>query len=158
MGITDRYMLYIEHTPLIGNQSNETGYDIQAKIYPYSEQTLITASTGVYWRANNGSWNFLQMQSLGNDYYHAVIPAQVNGTMVSYYIHAEDTSGREENHPYIGAPDAYCFTAQGDIQQNTPPEQPQLSICSYTKFSTSSASKKFFFLFFYDLVLIDRVQ
>ncbi len=125
MGITDRYMLYIEHTPLSGNQSNETGYDIQAKIYPYSEQNLIAASTGVYWRVNNGSWNFLQMQSMGDDYYHAVIPPQVNGTMVSYYIHAEDASGREENHPYIGAPDAYCFTAQGDIQQNTPPEQPQ---------------------------------
>jgi agmatine deiminase len=125
MGITDRYMLYLEHTPLSGNQTSETGYDIQAKIDPYSEQTLITASTGVYWRVNNGSWTFLQMQSLGNDYYHAVIPAQVNGTIVSYYIHAEDASGRKENHPYIGAQDAYYFTAQGDIQQNTPPEQPQ---------------------------------
>ena len=125
MGITDRYMLYIEHTPLTGNQSNETGYDIQAKIYPYSGQSLIAASTGVYWRVSNGSWNFIQMQSVGNDYYHAVIPPQVNGTIVSYYIHAEDASGRAENHPYIGAPDAYFFTAQGDIQQNTPPEQPQ---------------------------------
>jgi hypothetical protein len=65
------------------------------------------------------------MQSLGDDNYHAVIPSQVNGTIVSYYIHAEDSSGRAENHPYIGAPDAYFFTAQGDIQQNTPPGQPQ---------------------------------
>jgi agmatine deiminase len=125
MGITDRYMLYIEHTPLVGNQSGETGYDIQAKIYPYSEQSLIASSTGVYWQVNNGSWNFIQMQSLGNDYYHTVIPPQVNGTSVSYYIHAEDASGREENQPYIGAQDAYVFTAQGDIQQNAPPEQPQ---------------------------------
>lgn len=125
MGITDRYMLYIEHTPLTGNQSSETGYDIQAKIYPYSEQSLIAASTGVYWRINNGSWNFIQMQSLGEDNYHAVIPSQVNGTIVSYYIHAEDSSGRAENHPYIGAPDAYFFTARGNIQQNTPPDQPQ---------------------------------
>ena len=125
MGITDRYMLYIEHTPLFGDQSNETGYDVQAKIYPYSGQNLITGSTGVYWKANNGGWNFIQMQSLGNDYYHAVIPPQVNGTMVSYYIHAEDASGRAENHPYIGSPDAYYFTARGDLQQNTPPEQPQ---------------------------------
>lgn len=125
MGITDRYMLYIEHTPLTGTQSSETGYDIQAKIYPYSEQNLVTSSTGVYWRVNNGSWNFIQMQPLGTDYYHAVIPPQVNGTVVSYYIHAEDGSGRAENHPYIGAADAYSFTAQGDIQQNTPPAQPQ---------------------------------
>jgi len=125
MGITDRHMLYIEHIPLQGNQSNQNGYDIQAKIYPYSGQPLISGSTGVYWRINSGNWNFLEMQPLGNDSYHAVIPAQENGTAVSYYIHAEDASGRAENHPYIGAPDAYVFTAYGDIQQNTPPETPQ---------------------------------
>lgn len=125
MGITDRYMLYIEHTPLTGNQTSDTGYDIQAEIYPYSQQNLIGSSTGVYYRVNNGSWNFIQMQSMGNDYYHAVIPPQVNGTVVSYYIHAEDESGRAENHPYIGAPDAYFFTARNNVQENTPPEQPE---------------------------------
>lgn len=125
MGITDRYMLYIEHTPLFGDQASESGYDIQAKIYPYSQQNLVASATGVYWRINNDSWNFIQMQSLGNDYYHAVIPPQVNGTIVSYYIHAEDGSGRAENHPYIGAPDAHFFTAIGADQQNTAPETPQ---------------------------------
>ena len=125
MGITDRYMLYIEHIPLTGNQSSQYGYDIQAEIYPYSGENLIAASTGVYWRIENQSWNFIQMQPLGNDYYHAVIPAQENGTTVSYYIHAEDASGRSENHPYIGAPDAHSFTAYGDIETNSPPEKPQ---------------------------------
>ena len=126
MGITDHCMLYIEHTPLFGDQSNASGYDIQAKIYPYSGQNLISASTGVYWRIDTGSWNFIQMQPLGNDYYHAVIPPQENGTMVSYYIHAEDVSGRAENHPYIGEPDAYRFIAYGGMTEpNTPPEQPQ---------------------------------
>lgn len=125
MGITDRYMLYIQHTPLIGNQSNQTGYEIKAKIYPYSGQSLITASTGVYWRVSNGSWNFIQMTPLGGDLYHVVIPPQVNGSKVSYYIHAEDALGREENHPYIGALDAYWFIAHGFIPQNHPPEQPQ---------------------------------
>ncbi|MCJ7696958.1 MAG: agmatine deiminase family protein, partial [Thermoplasmata archaeon] len=125
MGITDRYMLYIEHTPLTGNQSSQDGYDIQAKIYPYSGENLIAASTGVYWRIDNQSWNFIQMQPVGDDYYHAVIPAQENGTTVSYYIHAEDASGRAENHPYIGAPDAYSFTAYGGGETNTPPETPQ---------------------------------
>jgi agmatine deiminase len=125
MGITDRGMLYIEHIPLTGIQSNQSGYDIEVKIYPYSGQNLITASTGVYWRINNQSWNFIQMQSLGNDYYHAVIPPQQNGTIVSYYIHAEDASGRVENHPYVGAPDAYSFIAYGNLPQNTAPEQPQ---------------------------------
>jgi agmatine deiminase len=124
MGITDRYMLYIEHTPLVGNQSSNTGYDIQAKIYPYSEQSLLAASTGVYWQVNHGTWNFIQMTSMGNDEYHAVIPPQVNGSSVSYYIHAEDASGRAENHPYIGALGAHTFIAHGNVQENHLPEQP----------------------------------
>lgn len=126
MGITDRYMLYISHTPLFGNQTNHTGYEILAKIHPYSGQSLISTSTGVYWKVNAGGWEFLQMQSLGDDSYHAVIPAQENGTVVSYYIHAEDASGRVENHPYIGEPEAYTFIAYGGlVQPNHPPEQPQ---------------------------------
>lgn len=125
MGITDRYMLYIEHTPLYGNQSNENGYDVEAEIYPYSGENLVATSTGVYWKVEGQNWNFIQMVPLGNDLYHAVIPPQENGTKMYYYIHAEDESGRSENHPYIGAPDAYSFTAYGDVEQNMPPEKPQ---------------------------------
>jgi agmatine deiminase len=125
MGITDRYMLYIEHTPLSGNQTSSTGFDIIAKIIPYSEEPLIAAATGVYWKAGEGSWQFIQMQALGNDYYHAVIPSQPDGTTVSYYVHAEDASGRAENHPYIGAPGAHTFTAYGGAPANNPPEKPQ---------------------------------
>jgi len=125
MGITDRHMLYIEHIPLRGNQSGQDGYEIQAKIYPYSGQPLVSMSTGVYWRTDLGSWNFIQMEPQGDDLYHAMIPLQENGTVVSYYIHAEDASDRTENHPYIGAADAHVFTAYGDVQQNTPPEIPQ---------------------------------
>ncbi len=126
IGIADRYMLYIEHTPLFGDQTSQTGYyGIQAKILPYSQQNLLASQTGVFYRINNGSWDFIQMQPMGNDYYHAVIPSQVNGTIVSYYIHAEDGSGRTENHPYIGREDAHSFIASGGIETNTPPKQPQ---------------------------------
>jgi agmatine deiminase len=125
MGITDRYMLYIEHTPLSGFQENPDGYEIEAKILPYSGQALISSSTGVYWKADDHAWNFIPMQPSGDEYYHATIPPQANGTIVSYYIHAEDESGRAENHPYIGEPDAYFFTAYGELETNTPPDQPQ---------------------------------
>jgi len=125
MGITDRYMLYIEHTPLSGNQTSSTGFDIVAKIHPYSGEPLITASTGVYWKAGDGSWQFIQMQSQGNEYYHAVIPSQPDGTVVSYYIHAEDASERAENHPCIGAAGAHTFTAYGGAPPNNAPEKPQ---------------------------------
>lgn len=125
MGITDRYMLYIEHTPLSGNQTTHAGYDIEAKIFPYSGENIVAASTGVYWKVEDQEWNFVQMEPLGNNYYNAIIPPQQNGTRVYYYIHAEDESGRSENHPYIGVPDAHSFIG---YTVNAPPEKPSRPI------------------------------
>ncbi|MCK4901973.1 MAG: agmatine deiminase family protein [Thermoplasmatales archaeon] len=118
-GIVDRYMLYIEHTPLYGIQSGHDGYEINAKIMPYSGESLDSDSTGVYWKTEGESWNFIEMDYIGNDEYNALIPPQETGTVVYYYVHAEDNSGRSENHPYIGAPMAYSFTTDFD---NSPPE------------------------------------
>ena len=119
MGITDRNMLYIKHIPLLGNQVGHEGYEIEATIIPYSGENLISSSTGVYWKIEGGDWNFIEMQPTDNNDYQAIIPAQEDNTEVYYYIHAEDYSGRLENHPYIGAPMAYSFTA---FMDNNPPE------------------------------------
>jgi agmatine/peptidylarginine deiminase len=109
-GIVDRYMLYIEHIPLYGDQYGNEGINISARIFPYSGEDLIIESTGVYWKTNGGSWNFEQMESLGNNEYYSIIPPQENGTIVYYYIQAEDDSDRIENHPYIGESWAHSFT------------------------------------------------
>ncbi len=120
-GIVDCNMLYIEHTPLYGDQYGHEGYDVQAKIYPYSGEDLISGSTGVYWMVEGGSWKFAEMNPLGDNEYQALIPSQEDGTIIYYYIHAEDNSGRSENHPYIGAPWAHSFMAYID---NEPPDVP----------------------------------
>ena len=122
-GITDRYMLYIEHTPLYGVQNGDDGVDIQAKIVPYSGESLISGSTCVYWREENGDWDSVQMTSLGDDYYHAIIYPQEDGATIYYYIHAEDDSDRTENHPYIGASGAHSFLVN-ITETNNPPEKP----------------------------------
>ena len=119
MGITDRYMLYIEHTPLYGTQSGHDGYEINAKIIPYSGESIVASSTGVYWKVEGGSWDFIEMDYMVNNEYQAIIPPQETGTVVYYYINAEDYSGRSEKHPYIGAPMAYSFSTSFD---NNPPE------------------------------------
>ena len=119
MGITDSEMLYIEHTPLLGSYTSHTGYDVEAKIIPYSGEDIKSSSTGVYWKVEGGEWNFVEMEPTEDAYYHAVIPVQEDNTKVYYYIHAEDESGRSENHPYIGASMAYSFTA---FFVNNPPE------------------------------------
>jgi len=116
-GIVDRYMLYIEHTPLSGNQSTPDGYEIQAMIYPHSYEDVTTAETIV--RFDAGSWESYDMEFLGNYQYRYIIPQQQSGTVVDYYIHVEDDSGRSETHPYIGAPGAHSFVCEVD---NDPPQ------------------------------------
>lgn len=123
-GIVDRYMLYIEHTPLQGTQTSNEGYMINATIFPYSGEDIINSSTGVYWKTEGDSWDFIEMENLGNNEYCATIPAQETGTIVYYYIHAKDYSGRSENHPYIGADMAYSFDTYLD---NNPPEAPTIT-------------------------------
>ena len=120
-GIPDREMLYIEHTPLYGVQNGNDGVEIQAKIVPYSGESLISGSTCICWKEENGTWDSVQMMPLGNDNYHAVIYPQKDGATVYYYIHAEDNSGRSGNHPYIGAPGAHSFIVN---IINNPPEKP----------------------------------
>jgi hypothetical protein len=117
IGITDRYMLYIEHTPLSGTQSSPDGYEIQAMIYPYSGEDITIAE--IFIRIDGGSWQQNNMEYLGSNLYRYVIPQQETGTVIDYYIHAEDDSGRSEYHPYIGAPGAHSFVCE---LLNDPPE------------------------------------
>ncbi len=123
-GIPDRYMLYIEHTPLYGFQNGDDGVDIQAKIVPYSGENLVINSTCVYWRENNGDWTSVQMTSMGDDYYQASIYPKENGATIDYYIQAEDNSNRMEYHPYIGAQGAHSFIVNL-TQINNPPGKPE---------------------------------
>jgi agmatine/peptidylarginine deiminase len=123
-GIVDRYMLYIEHTPLHGTQSDSEGYTINTTIHPYSGEDIINISTGVYWKTEGDSWDFIELEGLGDNQYCATIPPQETGTIVYYYIHAEDNSGRSENHPYIGADMAYSFDT---YLENNPPQAPTIT-------------------------------
>ncbi|MBC8525605.1 MAG: agmatine deiminase family protein [Candidatus Cloacimonetes bacterium] len=111
MGVTDRFMLYIEHTPLQDTDVTDDDYLVQALIYPYSSEPLITDSLLVYWKTSeDDEFVPVQMEQMFLHYYYAYIPAQPSGTTIQYYIHTADNSGRSENHPYIGAPMAHSFT------------------------------------------------
>jgi len=109
IGITDRYMLYINHTPLEDGQPTEEGFLVEAEVIPYSGRPLINNTPAVHWTADT-TWNSVMMESVGGYEYEAYIPPYPDDTTISYYIHAEDASGRSENNPYIGAQGALSFT------------------------------------------------
>jgi parallel beta-helix repeat protein len=115
-------MLYIDHIPLRNSLPSAEGFRVEAIVLPYSEQNLVGSPT-LYWRTDGG-WNPVQMNFNGNNNYYAYIPSQPEGTEISYYIHAEDYSGRSENHPFIGAQGAHTFLVQWPtiyVDINAPP-------------------------------------
>jgi agmatine/peptidylarginine deiminase len=108
MGITDRYMLYINHTPLLDGPPSNEGFLVEAEVIPYSGEALIGDGPIVYW-TTDGNWNSTVMENVGGYDYEAYIPPYTHGTTIKYFIHAEDASGRSEYHPFIGAPGAHSF-------------------------------------------------
>jgi agmatine/peptidylarginine deiminase len=112
MGITDRYMLTIDHIPIEDGPPSAEGFLVEAEVIPYSGEPLVNGTPALYWTID-GNWNSVQMESAGGYAYEACIPRYTGGTVISYYIHAEDASGRSENHPYIGAPGAHSFMQVG---------------------------------------------
>ncbi|MEA3476158.1 MAG: agmatine deiminase family protein [Candidatus Cloacimonadota bacterium] len=119
MGVTDRGMLYIKHTPIEDTVYTVNDYFVQANIIPYSGESVTEDSTLVYWKTSDeDEFNAIQMDHAGNRYF-AFIPSQPDGTTIQYYIHSADSSGRSENHPYIGAPDAHSFYVQSGVSTDT---------------------------------------
>ena len=106
-GVVDKEMLHIYHVAKVFDQSPLSGTEIKAKIVSYGGHDIQSAS--LFYKINGGVWNSVQMTS-SQDEYTAVIPQQPSGSSVSYYIRAEDSSGRIETHPFIGPSDPHNFS------------------------------------------------
>jgi agmatine deiminase len=116
IGIADRGMLYIKHSPLLGEKPNQPAYEITAEIIPYSGMQVIADSVKIYYKVDGGTYYTADMNNTSADSYAGSIPGQPQGSEIAYYIHAEDTSGRTGEHPYIGAPDPHVFTVSVPLQ------------------------------------------
>jgi agmatine/peptidylarginine deiminase len=114
--VADRGMLYIDHTPLLGEQNVANEYTISAEFKPYSNESLYADSLKVLYNIDGGDYESITMTFIAGDMYYAMIPSQPVGTEIGYYVHAADESGHSMNHPYIGAPDPHTFTIVGDPQ------------------------------------------
>jgi agmatine/peptidylarginine deiminase len=120
MGVTDRYMLFVNHIPLFDTEICNQDYLVPVEIKDHSGTGLLPESLLVYYRTETSPYDTVHLQSTSNpDSFYAYIPAQRPGTVVSYYIKAADYSGRVVTHPPIGAPGAHTFTILGD---NEPPQ------------------------------------
>lgn len=116
MGVTDRYMLFIDHIPLNDSPDESDPYHVEADFIDYSGAGLKTDSLFVYWEtdSNPGFTQVLMTEDARSGTYYADIPAQTMGTEVSYYISAADNSGRHERHPWVAPGDVHRFSIVTD--------------------------------------------
>jgi len=111
-GIPDLGLLDIEHDPLTYMLPDPNGFTVEAEITSYSGASLLYGSPLLFWKNTSaGVWNSIQMTpEARNGIYSADIPSHPCGETISYYINAQDVSGRNENLPYIGAADPFEFS------------------------------------------------
>ena len=109
MGIADIGLLYINHIPLAENQPCESDYLINADLIVCSHKSVLTDSVLVYYKVNNGPYHVVPMQNTGGNHFSGIIPRQVAGSAIRYYLFAADESGRRETCPLIGPGDPFLF-------------------------------------------------
>lgn len=108
--MADRGMLLIKHMPILTSRPADEDYGLLADVVALSKQGFYSDSVFVAYRVNSGTWQHINMSRQALHQWSATIPRQTEGSVVDYYIHAADSSGRSENHPYIGAYDPHRFT------------------------------------------------
>jgi len=89
--VTDRYISVL-HSPVA------SGYDTSAKTLIFKVQSPVKLGMGaniprLYYKINNGNYNFLNASYSGNDTLKYIIPGQSQGTSVAYYFAVQDSSG-----------------------------------------------------------------
>ena len=120
MGVTDRYMLFVDHIPLFDTEVYDQDYLVSVNIKDHSGMGLVPESLLVYYKINSSPFDTLHLQTTFKpDSFYASIPAQPPSTEISYYVKAADNSGRVVTHPPIGASDAHVFHITGE---NVPPQ------------------------------------
>lgn len=118
-GVADRDMLYILHQPLLGDQDYQDAYTIEAEIIPFSGEALDDNYLLLFYRLDGGNFIPVPLTSSGGNTYSADIPGQPEGTLIEYYIHAEDITGKSSDHPIIGEFEPHDFTV---VNQPVPAE------------------------------------
>ena len=102
--VPDSRMLYIKHIPL---QEGTTELEIQTEIIPYSGEEVTSAV--VFYKIGESEWQTELLEPATQNQYVATLPEQPPGTILYYYIYAEDNSGRGENNPYAGRENPHFF-------------------------------------------------
>lgn len=107
--VPDFGLLYINHLPILDTVDYAEQFQFIANITSYAGNSLINGMPKLHYKINNGEYSEYQMENLEGNIYAAWITGIQGGETIEYYIEAEDNSGRNEKHPFIGEPDPHKF-------------------------------------------------
>jgi hypothetical protein len=147
-GLADRAILDIWHQPLSGSVAPQAQFTLTARIVAASGEGLIPDSMYCDYRLNGGGWNRLLLSPDTGHFWHCSIPAQAPGTLIEYVLHASDSSGRSESHPFIGKADPHTFSVQNIVSRTEIRDGSSIHILpnpatdwSFINFSSSRSGK-----------------
>ncbi|MGD9963542.1 MAG: M14 family zinc carboxypeptidase [Thermoplasmata archaeon] len=106
----------ILHTPLSDLGYSESGFEVSADIT--AQRGVDTSALKVVYRSDGGGWQETPMsEGASNDTYVATIPSQPSGTVVEYYISAEDLGAVELTNPRYAPYEAHSFSVLSETNQ-----------------------------------------
>lgn len=109
-GIADLGMLYVEHMPVLGEQSFTPDVEFVADITAFSGMDIYMDSVSLFYTRNDEEILYQSSFNLEEDgLWHTTISELEPGDRLAYYIEAKDASGRTAMHPFIGAADPHEF-------------------------------------------------
>ena len=112
--IADKHMLQIKHKPILDYQEFSNTYSISADIKDLSKKGLYKDSLMLVYRVNESDWNVILLDQKDKFEFAAEITGVSEGSKIEYYLHSADSSGRSEDHPYMGKLDPHVFYVAGN--------------------------------------------
>jgi carboxypeptidase T len=86
-----------------------SSYAVEAEPHGYGGAAIVESSVKLNYRVNGGAFVELGMTHAGAGLYTANIPAQVQGSIVEYYLYAEDVGGNIGTAPFNAPATLYYF-------------------------------------------------
>ncbi len=91
-------------------------YVVSAEVIPHNATTLDGPPEILWTTTGAGPFNAAVMSPTGNPHeYSGAIPAQPHGTLISYYIHAEDMTGLAKNFPLVAPEGMFTISVEDDV-------------------------------------------
>ncbi|MBN2890231.1 MAG: agmatine deiminase family protein [Bacteroidales bacterium] len=117
-GFADRNMLFIKHYPIYGTFTTTDDFEVTAEVYSYAGNDMATGFPTLNYKINDSTYHSIEMTETSSNHYSATIPWYTGNNTISYYIEAEDITGKTASVPTMKEQDPFVFYTTHEIVNN----------------------------------------